>query len=68
MKSRKKKPVSVKTEITENMVKMYNLLNKSCCNPRLQSKSHLSKKLLRKTEKFLNQIVTKSKSLLKKYY
>ena len=41
-------------KIAENMVKMHNLLNKSCYNPRLQSKSHLSKKLrlLRKTENF----------------
>lgn len=30
-------------EIAENMVKMHNLLNKSCCKSRLQSKSHLSK-------------------------
>ena len=41
-------------EIAENMVKMHNLVNKSCCKPRLQSKSHLSKKLRlpRKTENF----------------
>ena len=31
-------------KIAENMVKMHNLVNKSCCKPRFQSKSHLSKK------------------------
>ena len=50
-------------EIAENMVKMHNLVNKSCCKPRLQSKSPLSKKLrlLRKTEIFLNHTIFISK-------
>ena len=50
-------------EIAENMVKMHNLVNKSCCKPRLQSKSPLSKKLrlLRKTENFSNHAIFISK-------
>ena len=50
-------------EIAENMVKMHNLVNKSCCKPRLQSKSPLSKKLrlLRKTENFSNHAIFLSK-------
>ena len=50
-------------EIAENMAKIHNLVNKSCCKPRLQSKSPLSKKLwlLRKTENFSNHAIFISK-------